>query len=196
MNLEQYRYYYRGYFFETFKRPAKAIEAYRLALYHAPHFAKAAACIAHLYAMQNQFDEAERYFLEAVRLSPTQAEMHFNLGYVRDRQGKYEQAIASFTEAVRLKKTVDRAWYGIGMAQAALGRHEEAAKALEQAAGLQPMHSHAWYALGMASHRSHNPDRVREVVMYLHRIDPVMCRRLIQEADLTDLAYLVKDLAV
>lgn len=196
MNFEQYRHYYRGYFFETFKRPAKAIEAYRLALHHAPQFAKAAACIAHIHAMQEQFDEAERYFLEAVRLAPTQAEMHFNLGYVRDRQGRHEQAIASFTEAVRLKKTIDRAWYGIGMAHAALGRHEEAAKALEEAARLQPMHSHAWYALGMASHRSHNPDRVKEIVMYLHRIDPIMCRRLIQEADRADLAYLVKDLAV
>lgn len=196
MNFEQYRHYYRGCLFETFKRPAKAMEAYRLALHHAPQFAKAAACIAHLYAMQNQFDEAERFFLEAVRLSPTQAEMHFNLGYVRDRQGKHESAIASFSEAVRLKKTVDRAWYGMGMAYAALGRHEEAAKALEEAARLQPMHSHAWYALGMASHRSHHPERVREIVMYLHRIDPIMCRRLIQEADQTDLAYLVKDLAV
>lgn len=196
MNFEQYRHYYRGYFFETFKRPAKAMEAYRLALHHAPQFAKAAACIAHLYAMQEQFDEAERYFMEAVRVAPTQAEMHFNLGYVLDRQCKYEQAIASFTEAVRLKKTVDRAWYGMGLAYAALGRHEEAAKALEEAARLQPMHSHAWYALGMASHRAHNPDRVREIVVYLHRIDPIMCRRLIQEADLAELAYLVKDLAV
>jgi tetratricopeptide (TPR) repeat protein len=196
MNFEQYRHYYRGYFFETFKRPAKAMEAYRLALHHAPQFAKAAACIAHLYAMQEQFNEAERYFLQAARLAPDQAEMHFNLGYVQDRQGKYEQAIASFAEAVRLKKTVDRAWYGMGMAHAALGDHEKAATAFEEAARLQPMHSHAWYALGMASHRSHKPERVQEVVMYLHRIDPIMCRRLVQEAERTDLAYLVKDLAV
>ena len=196
MNFEQYRHYYRGCLFETFKRPAKAIEAYQLALQHAPQFAKAAACIAHLYALQEQFEEAERYFLKAVDLLPAQAEMHFNLGFVRDRQGKYESAITAFAESVRLKKTVDRSWYGMGIAHAALGRHDEAAKALEEAARLQPMHSHAWYALGMACHRSHNPDRVQEIVVYLHRIDPIMCRRLIREAECTDLAYLVKDLAV
>lgn len=196
MKFEQYRHYYRGCFFEAFKRPAKAIEAYRLALHYAPDFAKAAACIADIYASQEQFHDAEKYLLEAARLSPEHAETHFNLGFVRDRQGKYEEAIQSFSESVRIKKTVDRAWYGMGLAHAALGRHEDAAAALEEAARLQPMHSHAWYALGMASHRSEKPERVREVVMYLHRIDPVMCRRLIREAEREELAYLVKDLAV
>jgi tetratricopeptide (TPR) repeat protein len=196
MNFEQYRHYFRGCFFETFNRRSQAIEAYHLALHYAPRFAKAAGCIAHLYALQEKFDEAERYFLEAIRLSPTDAEMHFNLGYVYDRQGKYELAISCFEEAVRLRQKIDRAWYGMGMAHATLGHHDEAARALEEATKLQPMHSHAWYAFGMANHHSHKPERVKEIVMVLHRIDPIMCRRLIEEAERSDLTYLVEDLAV
>lgn len=196
MSFEQWRHYYRGYFFELFKRPAKAIEEYRLALQHEPTFAKAAACIAYLHASQEQYEEAERYFLDALRLSPADAEMHFNLGYIYDRQRKHERAIAAFAEAVRLKPKIDRAWYGMGMAQAALGRHEEAARSLEEAANLQPMNGHAWYAFGMAQHHLHNPDKVKEVVLHLHRIDPLMCRQLIQDAERSDLTHLVKDLAI
>lgn len=196
MNFEQWRHYYRGYFFEIFKQPAKAIEEYRIALRHEPRFAKAAACIAVLSASQGRFEEAERYFLEALRISPDDAEMRFNLGYVCDKQRKYEEAIAAFAEALRLKPKIDRAWYGMGLAQAALGRHEEAARSLEEASSLQPMNGHAWYAFGMAQHHLHNPDKVKEIVLHLHRIDPLMCRRLIQDAERSDLIHLVKDLAI
>jgi tetratricopeptide (TPR) repeat protein len=196
MNYEQWRHYYRGYFFELFRRPDRAIAEYKLALRAEPQFARAAACIAHMHAAQEQYDEAERYFREALRLSPANAETLFNLGYVYERQRKHEQAIAAFGEALKLKPKIDRAWYGMGMSHAALGRHDEAAKALEEATTLQPMNGHAWYAYGMAQHHLHHPGKVKDVVMHLHRIDPIMCRRLIQEAERSDLAHLVKDLMV
>lgn len=195
MKFELYRHYFRGYLFDVFKRPAQALDAYRLALQHDPQFQKAVLSLAHLHAAQGQLAEAERYFTEAVRLSPANADTRFNLGYVCDLQGKREQAISSFAEAVKLRPSLDRAWYGMGMAHAALGRHQEAAPALEEAARLQPMNTHAWYALGMAHHRLNNPERVKEVALYLHRIGPLMCRQLIHEAERTDLAYLVKDMA-
>lgn len=196
MRFEHHRHYYRGYFFETFKRPAQAILEYQLALTHNPRFAKAAACLAHLYASLGQYAQAERYFTETVRLAPLDADMHFNLGYVYDQQGKAEQAIAAFEEAVRLKPAQDRAWYGMGMAHAKLGRHEEAAKALEEAARLQPMNEHAWHALGMAYHHLGNAGRVKEIALHLHRIAPLTCRQLIRESGRADLEYLVKDMAV
>lgn len=195
MNFEKYRHYIRASLFEIFGRPAKAIEEYRLTLQHDPHFTKALCCLAYLHASQEQFDQAECHYLNLLRLTPDDANAHFNLGYVYDQQRKREQAIASFNEAVQRKPKLDRAWYGMGLAHAALGRHDEAAKALEEAARLQPMNTHAWYALGMAHHHSHNADRVKEVALYLHRIGPLTCRQLIQEAGRTDLAFLVKDLS-
>jgi tetratricopeptide (TPR) repeat protein len=196
MNYEKYRHYYQGCLFEAFRRPLKAIDAYKLALLHEPQFVRAAACTAHLYASLGQLDNAERYFLETLRLDPANGEMHFNLGFIYDRQRKPEQAIAAFREAVRLKPGIDRAWYGLGMTYAGLGRHSEAAHALEEAGKLQPMSADVWYALGMASHHANVPDRVKEVVMHLHRFDPLTCRRLIHEAQRDDLNHLVKDLAV
>lgn len=194
MNFEKYCHYYRARLFETMRRPAKAIDEYVLALHHDPQFIKAAACAAYLYASQQQFDQAEHYYIEALRLAPGNGDMHFNLAYIYDRQGKREQAIKSFNAALQRKPKLDRAWYGMGMAYAALGRHDEAVKALEEAARLQPMNTYAWYALGMAYHRLHNPDKVKEIALHLHRIGPLTCRQLIHESERADLAYLVKDL--
>ena len=67
--------------------------------------------------------------------------------------------------------------------------------ALQEAAALQPINPHAWYALGMAYHHSRNPDKVKDVVDHLFRFDPQMTRRLIHDAERSDLAHLVKDLA-
>lgn len=196
MNFEKYRHYLRARMFVTLGRPARAIEEYRLTLRHDPGFVKAASCLAYLYASEQQFDQAERSYRELLQLCPDDAYEHFNHGYVCDKLGKRTEAIAAFSEAVKRKPALDRAWYGMGMAHAALGQHELAAKALEEAARLQPMNTHAWYALGMAYHRLNNPGKVQEIVLHLHRIGPLVCRQLIKEADRTDLAYLVKDMAV
>jgi tetratricopeptide (TPR) repeat protein len=195
MNFEKYRHYYRARLFEALRKPEQALEAYVTALRHDRNFFRAAAAIAVIHVRARQYDQAELYFREALRIKPGNADIIFNLGFVHDQQGRREEAIARFAEAVRIKPILDRAWYGMGMAQATLGRHDEAAKALEEASRLQPMNSHAWYALGMAYHCLNNPERVKEIALYLHRISPLTCRQLIQETERGDLHYLVKDLA-
>lgn len=190
MNFEQWRHYLRGLAFETFKRPVRAIEEYRQALEYNPDFAQAALCLGYLHASRGEFDQAETYFLTGLRLKPG-ADIHFNLGFIRDKAGRHELAVEAFREAIRLKPTLDRAWYGLGLALGALGRHQEAAGALEEAGRLQPMNGHAWYALGMAYHHDHQPDKVKEVAVHMVRFDPAMTRQLIKEAERGDLAHLV-----
>jgi tetratricopeptide (TPR) repeat protein len=193
MNFDQWRYYLRGLLLEMLKRPEPAMAAYRQALKAAPDFAQAASCLGYLHSVRNEIDEAEDYYLMALRLKPN-ADIWFNLGFIRDKHGRKEHAIEAFREAVRLKPSLDRAWYGMGLAYGALGQHDAATEALEKATALQPMNGHAWYALGMAHHHAHRPDKVEEVVRHMLRFDPVMTRQLIQEAERSDLAHLVKDL--
>lgn len=196
MKFEPWRHYLRGLLFEAIKRPQPAIAAYREALRHDPGFIQAAKCLGYLHAMQHEYRQAADYYQHALQHKPDDADTWFNLGFIRDQAHDRPGAIEAFHEAVRLKPTLDQAWYGMGMAHAILGQHEEAVAALVRAAELQPMNGHAWYALGMAYHHSHQPDKVSEVAHHLLRFDPVMTRRLIQEAERGDLAHLVKDLAV
>jgi tetratricopeptide (TPR) repeat protein len=194
--MEHWRYYLRGRLFEAFRRPAAAVNAYGAALRLKPDFYRCANRLAYTLASLQRFGEAETYFRVVLRFDPVNAVAHFNLAYTCQQLGWYEQAIQAFQESTRLNDKIDRAWYGLGLCYAHLGRHVEAAAALEKAAGLQPMNPHAWYALGMAQHAAHQPDRVKEVTLHLVRFDPRMARRLILEAERSDLNYLVRDLAV
>lgn len=196
MYLAHWRHFWLARLFEIARCKERALEEYRRALRFNPRFAKALNKIGFLLASENRFAAAEENFAEAVRVEPDDAYAHFNLGFVREKLRKREAAIEAFREAVRLRPTLDRGWYGLGMAHAALGEHPDAARAFDEAARLQPMNPHAWYALGMAHHHCHNPDKVKEVIEYLFRFDPVMSRRLIHDAGRSDLAHLVKDLMV
>jgi tetratricopeptide (TPR) repeat protein len=194
--MEHWRYYLRGRLLELFGLKPQAIVTYSAAMRLKPDFLRSANRIAYLLALQERFAEAEPYFQMVLRADPGNAVAHFNLAYTLDKRGQHEKAVHEFREATRLGPRIDRAWYGLGLAHARLGQHREAAEALEQAATLQPMNPHAWYQLGMALHLTGNAERFMQVVMHLLRFDPKMTRRLILDSGRSDLAYLVKDLAV
>jgi Flp pilus assembly protein TadD len=184
----------RARIFHMLRKEDSALEEYRRTLLAAPDFARAAECIAFILASRGDFGTAATHFRDALRIDTDNAEMHFNLGFACDKHGDYNEAIEAFKTATRLNPKFDRAWYGLGICLARLGRHAEAAQALHEAATLQPMNPHAWYALGMAHQHLHEPERVKEIIMHLHRFDPIMTRHLIQDTERADLVYLVADL--
>jgi tetratricopeptide (TPR) repeat protein len=194
--MEHWQYYLRGRLLELFGLKPQAIVTYSAAMRLKPDFLRPANRIAYLLALQERFAEAEPYFQAVLRADPGNAVAHFNLAYTLDKRGQHEKAVHEFREATRLGPKIDRAWYGLGLAHAQLGQHREAAEALEQAATLQPMNPHAWYQLGIALHLTGNAERFMQVIMHLLRFDPKMTRRLILDSGRSDLAYLVKDLAV
>jgi tetratricopeptide (TPR) repeat protein len=196
MNFDQCRHYCLGRFWQLLKQPARALDAYGDSLHHGPRPAKVLRHMAYLHASQERYAQAESLFNEVVQLEPGDAHTHFNLGYVRDKLNRHDEAIVAFTQAVALNPALDRAWYGMGLAFATLGRHAEAADAFGKAAELQPMSAPVWLQLGMACHHARNPERVREVILHLNRFDPVMARQLIRDTGASDMAHLVKDLAV
>lgn len=196
MNFDQWRYYLLGRVWLILKQPARALQACTLAQQNGPPSAKLLRHMAFLHASQRHHAEAARLFEKAVTLEPGDANTHFNLGFVYDKLNRCEEAIAAFMQAVARNPALDRAWYGLGLAYATLGRHADAADAFGKAAELQPMSAPVWLQLGMACHHAHRPERVREVILHLNRFDPVMARQLIRDSGASDMAHLVKDLAV
>jgi tetratricopeptide (TPR) repeat protein len=194
MNLDALRHYYRARLYAFLKQPQRAIEEYRLALRFNPDFAKAASAAAYLLAAQQRYTEAEPLLRESLRANPRRADDWFNLGYICDKLHQPDKASDAFRRAVDLNRKLDRAWYGLGLALGTQGRRADAAQALEQAVQLQPMNGHVWYQLGMAYHALHEPDKVKNIVEHLDRFDRRMARKLILDAERSDLAHIVADL--
>lgn len=196
VNLVHWQHFFRAYFFEKLKQPERAMTEYRMALAAQPNFARAHACLGALYAKDQHLALAIEHFQTAARLAPKDADMFYNLGYLLDQNGQHQAAVEAFNEAVAKNRKLDRAWYGLGHAHAKLGQHREALQAIQEACLLQPRNGHLWYTAAMAHFALGERDKVESVIMHLHRIDPINCRRVIQEADRPDLAHLVKDLRV
>lgn len=196
MQFDYWRHRLRARLFEWLRRPDAALEEYRRLLAIAPRDPRVLNVLGYHHAQARNWSDALDAFEAALELDAANADAWFNTGYVREQLADRVGAIAAFRKAIELAPAHDRAWYGLGMAYAGEGRHAEAVEALAEAARLQPMNAVAWYALGMAHHAARNAEPFTEVVRHLHRFDPVMTRRLIQDSGRSDLAHLVSDLRV
>ncbi len=191
MNYEHWRHYARGWLLHVFGREEQAFNAYAAAYRAKPDDVQAARHLAFIAARKKQYDVADKWFVETLRLAPTDADTHFNHGFVLDHAGRSREAIAAFNEAARLKPSLDRAWYGMGLAHARLGEHAEAAAAFAKSVELQPMNAEGFYQWGMACHHANQPDQVKTIVGRLADFDPKHALKLVKDAGRADLIHLI-----
>jgi tetratricopeptide (TPR) repeat protein len=194
MNFDHWRHHARGILMQWLGRSEQAIAAYQDAYQAEPGHAECARAIAWLHAQAKRWRDSESWYERALESEPEHADTWFNLGYAREQGGRLVEAEQALARAKALNPNHDRAWYGLGMVRAHLGDHAAAAEALTEAARLQPMNGVAWYALGMAHHHCNRPDKVEEVIDHVLSHDPQTAKRLIQDAQRSDLAHLVADL--
>lgn len=193
MNYDYFRHYARAWLLHFFGREEKAFNEYAAAYRLQPNSVQAARNLAFIAARRKQFGVADKWFVEALRLAPGDAGMHFNHGYVLEQDGRAREATAAFAEVVRLNPSFDLAWFGMGMSQARLGEHAEAAAAFAKAAELQPMNGEAFYQWAMACHHAHQPERVAEIAKRLAGFEPKRALKLIKDAERPDLKHLVPE---
>ncbi|MFH0786488.1 MAG: tetratricopeptide repeat protein, partial [Pseudomonadota bacterium] len=80
----------------------EAVEEYKKAVALAPDFAPAYNQLGKSYAILNDMETAERYFLKVVQLSPTVDQGYMNLGFLYEIKGQIPTAIAYFKKASSL----------------------------------------------------------------------------------------------
>lgn len=193
MDFDHFRHYARGWLLHFFGQEEKAFNEYAAAYRLRPNNVQAARHLAFIAARRKQFDVADKWFVEVLRLTPDDADTHFNRGFILEQAGRSREAVAAFAEAVRLRDALDRAWYGMGLAHARLGEHAEAARCLARCAELQPMNGEGFYQWGMACHHANQPDDVKKIARKLAGFDPKRALRLIKDAERADLKHLISE---
>ncbi|HAH05897.1 MAG TPA: hypothetical protein DCM05_05095 [Elusimicrobia bacterium] len=91
------------------------------------HFNRAAA-----HYSSGRFQEAVLEFQQAIRIDPSVAEAHCNLGVALAKLERNDEAIAELESAVRLDPQHAASWYNLGMRLEAKGRLAEAVSAYEK----------------------------------------------------------------
>ena len=66
------------------------------------------------------------HFREALKITPADAQVHYNFGVVLAERGRSDEAIAHFREAVKAKPDYAEAHFNLGGALARCGRMDEA----------------------------------------------------------------------
>ncbi len=83
------------------------------------------------------FEDARRYYAEAIEADPGFAPAHYNLGLIQLGEQSHSMAEASFRTALQSREDFPDAWVALAEVLEASGRDEEALAALDKAAALR-----------------------------------------------------------
>ena len=116
-----------------------------------PDSARAHQALAENYFVLRQMPQAEKEFLEALRLRPDTPELHLELGLVYSGSSQWPKAEAEFRAQSKLQPGNAEAAYRLGSALLQQGKAREARIELQRADRLQPDMPETLYSLGKAA---------------------------------------------
>jgi tetratricopeptide (TPR) repeat protein len=116
-----------------------------------PDSARAHQALAENYFVLRQMPQAEKEFLEALRLRPDTPELHLELGLVYAGSAQWPKAEAEFRAQTKLQPGNAEGAYRLGAALLQQGKAREARIELQRADRLQPGMPETLYSLGKAA---------------------------------------------
>ena len=116
-----------------------------------PDSARSHQALAENYFVLRQMPQAEKEFLEALRLRPDTPELHLELGLVYAGSSEWTKAEAEFRAESKLQPGNAEAAYRLGTALLQQGKAREARIELQRADRLQPEMPETLYSLGKAA---------------------------------------------
>jgi tetratricopeptide (TPR) repeat protein len=116
-----------------------------------PDSARAHQALAENYFVLRQMPQAEKEFLEALRLRPDTPELHLELGLVYAGSAQWPKAEEQFRAQTKLQPGNAEGAYRLGAALLQQGKASEARIALQRADHLQPEMPETLYSLGKAA---------------------------------------------
>jgi Tfp pilus assembly protein PilF len=97
---------------------------------------------------EGKLDAALERFGEALKITPDDEDIHFNMGITLARLRRFDEAIEHYAEAIRLLPQYAEARNNLGNALAMKNRLEEAAAQFKSAIDIMPQHASAHNNLG------------------------------------------------
>ena len=128
--------------------------------------------------------QALSYFERALVQTPSNANAHFNVGFVCEELGRSQEAELAFKAALQLDEKLDRAWYGLGLVLVRQRRLEESLDAFKRNTELQSMSPFAWYQMARVHLELGQPEEALAVIRHLKGFEPKVAAQLERETGL------------
>jgi tetratricopeptide (TPR) repeat protein len=136
-----------------------------------PDSARAHQALAENYFVLRQMPQAEKEFLEALRLRPDTPELHLELGLVYAGSSQWPKAEEEFRAQSKLQPGNAEAAYRLGAALLQQGKAREARTELQRADRLQPDMPETLYSLGKAAALAGDPAAAEKAWLKLLSIE-------------------------
>jgi tetratricopeptide (TPR) repeat protein len=150
----------------------EAIEIALKAVDSDPLSAEAHAILAEIYMDKSNWGRALDEIQTAIKLSPDDALVRRNFGYVLDNQGRHKEATAEFARAAALAPKLGYIYTTAGNGYLALGEYDNAITQYEKTVEATPDSPVGYDALGHASALAGDPDRGLSMLKKAIEIDP------------------------
>lgn len=124
------------------------------------------------YAELGRDDKVADAWAEVVKIEPTFAEAHFNLGVALVKLGKAEEAIPNFEKSVELNPYFIKAYYGLGNSLVQTDRVEDGIKQYKRGLELNPDDPDLRHNLGMAYNAQGDQEKAIEELKKTIDIEP------------------------
>jgi protein O-mannosyl-transferase len=95
-------------------------------------------CLGLALSMQNQYDEAIKWFTKTLKISPNYPDVHYRMGAILLDAGKPDEAITHLNEALQTDKSKAEIYTNLGTAYTQLGKYDIAIENWTKAAELKP----------------------------------------------------------
>ncbi len=119
-------------------------------------------------------------YLQSIKLEPSSAEVHLNLGHAYLILQKDREAIKAFKESIKLNPNVAETHYGLGYSNFRLGRFRDAADAFKKATTLEPKMAKAHYGLSLAYQELGMTSALLDEYRILETLDRGLAKKLVQ----------------
>ncbi len=154
----------------------RAFVSFQKAVQENPRHRDAHYLLAHLYAKQGKFKEAEQELRTVLDIAPEYSEAHTYLGQILAHMGRWREAMESYRAALSnpLYGTPDLARFHLGRALAQEGDMREAIRAYEDALLVQPPNvppERVHLELGRAYYKLGEDEKAREALIQVTELD-------------------------
>lgn len=143
-------WYQLGYSYMHSGQLFPAIEAFQKSLLIEAGDAEVLCQIGNCFSQLENFEEAERFFIQATHCLPNDGEVWYQLAYYYDSAGQYEKAQEAYRKAITVEGEQPHYWFGLGLSYFDAGSFEDSLDAFDRCLELDNQNEKAWVHRGLA----------------------------------------------